>query len=298
MCTEEDIHGSQMKAKFAVSGQQKKCLPLHFWLQSWPWRDKVPLINFTQLNTSWKTPICKQSLFTWNGETGSTLIKKTTEARMRREKKRVQRIDPRGLKSNCWGIVFPPFSSSASKLLIDTHVLRPPIPGAHPSVKAASVLKLMPNPPGGDPVSWLNKIISFFPFFMWAPLLIKLHNICKKCICSYPPWLLPLPLLSVRVAGVHFCQALKKKKKKKRRRGWERDRWRECFFNFVFSLQEGEIMAPWALGATLVSAKRSRISNKSQPSQWDGSTCNGFVQINSGYYFFPSRDSWVRNCQL
>lgn len=84
---------------------------------------------------------------------GRVLIKKL----LWREK-RVQRIDLRGLESNCSGIVLPPFCSSAGKLLIDTHVLRPPIPGAHPSVRLLvareagektqffSIRKLMPNP--------------------------------------------------------------------------------------------------------------------------------------------------------
>lgn len=46
---------------------------------------------------------------------------------------RVQPIDLWGLKSNCYGIVFPPISSTASKLLIDRPEMRPPIPGAHPA---------------------------------------------------------------------------------------------------------------------------------------------------------------------
>lgn len=46
----------------------------------------------------------------------------------------VQEIDLRGLKSNCNGIVFPPISSTARKLLIDGREMRPPIPGAHPAV--------------------------------------------------------------------------------------------------------------------------------------------------------------------
>ncbi len=62
---------------------------------------------------------------------GRVLIKKKLLWR----EKRVQRIDLRGLESNCSGIVLPPFCSSAGKLLIDTHVLRPPIPEAHPSVR-------------------------------------------------------------------------------------------------------------------------------------------------------------------
>ncbi len=48
--------------------------------------------------------------------------------------KGVQEIDLWGLKSNCNGIVFPPISSTASKLLIDRREMRPPIPGAHPAV--------------------------------------------------------------------------------------------------------------------------------------------------------------------
>lgn len=48
--------------------------------------------------------------------------------------KGVQEIDLWGLKSNCNGIVFPPISSTASKLLIDRGEMRPPIPGAHPAV--------------------------------------------------------------------------------------------------------------------------------------------------------------------
>lgn len=46
----------------------------------------------------------------------------------------VQQIDLWGLKSNCNGIVFPPISSTATKLLIDRREMRPPIPGAHPAV--------------------------------------------------------------------------------------------------------------------------------------------------------------------
>lgn len=105
---------------------------------------------------------------------------------------RVQPIDLWGLKSNCNGIVFPPISSTASKLLIDRREMRPPIPGAHPAaaaqdghreagtdhtcecvcvcvcgLAAAGVpclfLQPKPNPPGWDPASSrrLNKIISF-----------------------------------------------------------------------------------------------------------------------------------------
>lgn len=48
---------------------------------------------------------------------------------------RVQPIDLWGLKSNC-GIVPPPISSTASKLLIDRREMRPPIPGAHPAPAA------------------------------------------------------------------------------------------------------------------------------------------------------------------
>lgn len=49
-------------------------------------------------------------------------------------KKGVQEIDLWDLKSNCHGIVFPPISSTVSKLLIDRREMRPPIPGAHPAV--------------------------------------------------------------------------------------------------------------------------------------------------------------------
>lgn len=48
----------------------------------------------------------------------------------------VQEIDLWGLESNCNGIVFPPISSTASKLLIDRGEMRPPIPEAHPAVTA------------------------------------------------------------------------------------------------------------------------------------------------------------------
>lgn len=55
--------------------------------------------------------------------------------------KEVRRIDPRGLESNCCAIVLPPFSSSARKPLIDTHVLRPPIPEAHPLFQSSACPK-------------------------------------------------------------------------------------------------------------------------------------------------------------
>lgn len=66
---------------------------------------------------------------------GKNPDKKERKKKLLWREKRVQRIDLRGLESNCSGIVLPPFCSSAGKLLIDTHVLRPPIPGAHPSVR-------------------------------------------------------------------------------------------------------------------------------------------------------------------
>lgn len=107
---------------------------------------------------------------------------------------RVQPIDLWGLKSNCNGIVFPPISSTASKLLIDRREMRPPIPGAHPAAAAVAAqdghreaetrshvcgggrggeqrwwslvcffCSQSQIPPGWDPASSrrLNKIISF-----------------------------------------------------------------------------------------------------------------------------------------
>lgn len=104
--------------------------------------------------------------------------------------KGVQEIDLWGLKSNCNGIVFPPISSAASKLLIDRGEMRPPIPGAHPAVTVQDghqeeggitqhmwglfyfAAKAKAKSPGWDPASspLLNKIISFWT----ARPLIKL----------------------------------------------------------------------------------------------------------------------------
>lgn len=92
--------------------------------------------------------------------------------------KGVQEIDLWGLKSNCNGIVFPPISSTASKLLIDRREMRPPIPGAHPAVTCrtgtgrrekshitcgalfyfAAKAKAKAKSPGWDPASSPNSI--------------------------------------------------------------------------------------------------------------------------------------------
>lgn len=71
----------------------------------------------------------------------ANVILADSELRARKKalvEKEVQRIDLRGLESNCSAIVLPPFSSSAPKPLIDTHVLRPPIPEAHPLFQSSA----------------------------------------------------------------------------------------------------------------------------------------------------------------
>lgn len=77
----------------------------------------------------WKSERERQRLRKMKVEAwGKRMIKRN------RLKRGVQEIDLWGLKSNCNGIVFPPISSTASKLLIDRREMRPPIPGAHPAV--------------------------------------------------------------------------------------------------------------------------------------------------------------------
>lgn len=166
-------------------------------------------------------------------------------------------IDLWGLKSNCNGIVFPPISSMASKLLIDRREMRPPIPGAHPAVtvqdgyqEEGEITHCMWGPflfcrqsqsqsqiprVGSRLVPQLNKIISFW--LAWP--LIKLLNICKgekegehKKIYSFFFFIRlfmwrAAALLSVKVADVYKTYGTAR-----------------LLFNFMFSLQEARLLRP------------------------------------------------------